>query len=80
MKEYAKKILSDLTEENIHLKVKDLIDEIGNTNYVNSNQSELMFILYNTLNPLKRDQGYSCTKCREKVFRWLVNYSNDKNN
>lgn len=74
MKQYTLDILKDLTQENLPIKVQNLITEIGTTNYVNSNQSELMFILYNTIFPDKQEHTATCDSCRMRVYHGLKDY------
>jgi hypothetical protein len=74
MTPYTQERLKDLTDDNLLTKVDDLIKEIGTTNFVNNNQSELMFILYNRIYPENPEHTRSCGSCREKVYRKLNDY------
>jgi len=79
MTQYTQEKLKDLTDENLLIKVNELIKEIGNTNFVNNNQSELMFILYNRIYPQNQEHNRSCGTCRGKVYRKLNEYLKTNN-
>lgn len=74
MTPYTMEKLRDLTDDNLLSKVDELIQEIGTTNYVNNNQSELMFILYNRIYNENPEHNRSCGTCREKVYAKLNEY------
>lgn len=68
--------VKDLSDDNIYDKIKELLEEIGTTNYVNNNQSELMFYLHNYLKLWGREDNRSCGSCREKVYNRLKEWYN----
>ena len=78
MTPYLIEHLKDLNDDNIQEKVQTLITEIGTTNYVNDNQSQLMFIFYNRIYPDNPEHTRSCGSCREKVYRKLNEYLKSK--
>ena len=79
MTPYTQEKLKDLTDDNLLSKIDDLIKEIGTTNFVNNNQSELMFILYNRIYPENQEHNRSCGTCKEKVYRKLNDYLKTNN-
>lgn len=68
--------LRDLTDENIHRKVGELLDEIGN--HLSSIQVDLMFIYHNRLFKNTQEHTKSCATCRGRVYNRLKDYY-DKN-
>lgn len=69
----------DLTDDNIRAKVQELITEIGDTNFTNANQTDLMFAYHNRLFKDTQEHTKGCGACRLRVYNRLVQYlTNDK--
>jgi len=60
--------------EAINVRVIRLIDEIGNSNYIKSNQTDELFKLNNELFPHLKEHGKSCAPCRLRVYNRVLTY------
>lgn len=62
-----KKFFIDLSEENIHQRVGELLDGIKN-NYVTTVQTNIMFGVHNRLFPNQKEHTKGCSACRKRVY------------
>jgi len=79
MHPYLVEKLRDLTNDNLKQKIQDLIDEIGDTNYTNNVQTDLMFIYHNKAYPLAKESSKGCGACRLRVYNRLLEYLKNDN-
>ena len=60
----------DLTDENIHQKVGELLNGITG-NKVTAVQTDIMFGVHNRIFPNAREHTKSCANCRGRVYNRL---------
>jgi hypothetical protein len=79
MHPYLVEKLRDLTDDNLSQKIQDLITEIGDTNYTNNVQTDLMFTLHNRAYPDSKESSKGCGACRLRVYNRLIEYLKNDN-
>jgi hypothetical protein len=55
-------------------RVDNIMIEIGETNYSNSEQTTELFNLNNIIFPNLKEFGVSCSSCRSRVYNRLKEY------
>jgi len=78
MNPFVREFLKDLSQDNLNEKVLILLSTIKN-NYVDSNQTTIMFALHNMIFINNQEHGISCASCRGRVFNRLTTWSNENN-
>jgi hypothetical protein len=74
MNPFIKEFFKDLTDDNLHDKVGELLDGIKG-NKVSSIQTDIMFSLYNRIFK-EKEHTKSCSSCRGRVYNRLKDWYN----
>jgi hypothetical protein len=75
MNPYILEKTKDLSDDNILEKVGELLGTI-NANYVDSNQTTLMFIYHNRIFKDNQEHTKGCAACRGRVYNRLKDWYN----